>query len=86
MIASFNGNSRTTIIPGYSSIKANDETDIITFSTELFSLARRISKHSVLSVGGNMNVKIGEDETNKFCLHNSSNRSEHKNMCVFIYI
>ena len=72
MCASFNGNPDKTIISFYSPTNACDETGVITFYNELSSLVRRIPKHII---GGDTNALIGKDETNKFCLHNSSNRN-----------
>ena len=54
------------------------ETDRIPFYNELSSLVRRIPKHNVLIIGGEMNAQIGKNVNNKFKLHNSSNRNgEH---------
>ena len=48
----------------------------ITFYNELSSLVRNIPKHNVKFIRGYMNAKMGKDENNKLCLHNSSNRNE----------
>ena len=66
MWGSFNGNSCTTI-----PTNASEEADIVTFYA-LSSLVWHIPKHNVLIISANMNVQIGKDENNKFCLHNSS--------------
>ena len=34
-----------------------------------------MSKHNVLIIGGDMNAQTDNDETNKFCLHNSLNKN-----------
>ena len=67
MRASSNSNPSSTIISCSSPANVQDETDIIIFYKELFYLFRRIPKHNFLI--------IGPDETNKFCLQNSSNRN-----------
>ena len=69
MIATFNGNSSSTIISCYIPINASDETDIITFYNKLSSLVSSHPKHKVLITGGHMNSQIGKHENNKFCLH-----------------
>ena len=70
MVATFNGNLSTTIIPCYSPTNISEETNLIAFYNELSSLVRGIPKHNVLIIGKNGN--------NKFSLHNSSNRNgEH---------
>ena len=75
MVDRFNGNPNTMIISSYSPTNAGDETDLITFYNELFSLVRCIPKHNILIIGKDTNAQIGKDENNKFCLHNSSNRN-----------
>ena len=76
MSASFNGNPCTTIIICCNNpTNAIDETDFITYNL-LSSLVRCIPKQNVLIIGEDMNAQIGKEETNKFCLHNSSNRNE----------
>ena len=78
MIATFNGNPSTTIISCYSPTNVIDETDLIAFYNELYSLVRSITKHNVLIIGGDRNAQIGKNVNNKFSLHNSSNRNgEH---------
>ena len=76
MVTTFNGSPRSTIISCYTPTDASDVTDLITFYNELSSLIRRISKHNVLIINGDINAQKGKDENNKFCLHNSSNRNE----------
>ena len=75
MVATFNGNPSTTIISCNRSTNVSDETDLITFYNELSSLVRRILKHNVFIIGGNMNAQIGKSVNNKFSLHKSSNRN-----------
>ena len=76
--ATFNFNPSIIIIFCYSRTNVSNETDLITFYNELSSLVRCIPKHYVLIIGGDTNAQTGEDENNKFCLHNSLNRnSEH---------
>ena len=75
MWASFKSNSGTTIISPYSPTNASDEMDIITFHNELSFLVRSIPKHNVPIIGRDVNAQIGKDKTNKFCLHNLSNRN-----------
>ena len=72
MVATFSGNSC------FSPTNASDETELITFHTELSSIVRSIPKHNVLIIDENMNVEISKDENNKFCLFSTLNRNgEH---------
>ncbi len=76
VVATFNGNSSTTIISCYSPTNVSDETDLIASYNELSSLVRSIPKDKVLIIGGDMNAQIGKNVNNKFSLHNSSKRNE----------
>ena len=73
MVATFNGNTSTTIISSYSLTNASGETDLDTFYNELSSLIHSIPKYNV-QITGDMNAKIGKNK-NKFSLHNLSNRN-----------
>ena len=76
MVATYNGNPRTTIISCYSPTNVREETELVTFYDELSSLVRSISKHNMLVIGGDMNAQIGKNGNNKYSLHNTSNRNE----------
>ena len=75
MVATFNGNSRATIISCYSPTNISEETELIAFYDELSSFVRSIPKHNVLVSGGDMNAQIGKNGNYKYSLHNSSNRN-----------
>ena len=75
MVATFNGNLSATIITPSSPTNVNEETDLIAFYTELYSLIRSITKHNVLIIGGDMDAKIGKNVNHKFSFYNSSNRN-----------
>ena len=71
IVATFNGNPSTTVFSCYSPTNFSEETGLIAFYIEVFSLVHCIPKHNVLVIGGDMNVQINH----KFNLHNSSNRN-----------
>ena len=75
MVATFNGNPRTTIISCYSATNISEETELIAFYDEISSLLRSILKHNVLVIGGNINAQIRKNGNDKYSLHNSSNRN-----------
>ena len=75
MAATFNGNSRETIISCYSPTNVSEETELVAFYDELSSLVRSIPKHNVLVIGGDMNAQIGKNGNNRYSLHNTSNRN-----------
>ena len=54
--ATFNGNPSATIIFHYSHTNVTEENELIDFYDELSSLVRRIPKHNVLVIGGDMNA------------------------------
>ena len=60
MVGTFNNNPRTTIISYYSPTNASDETDLITFFNELFSLVHSIPKCNVLIISGDSKAQIGK--------------------------
>ena len=75
MAATFNGNTRATIISCYSPTNVSEENELVTFYDELSSLVRSIPKHNMLVIGGDMNAQIGKNGNNKYSLHNTSNRN-----------
>ena len=75
MAATFNGNTRATIISCYSPTNVSEETGLVTFYEELSSLVRSIPKYNVLVIGGDMNAQMGKNGNNKYSLHNTSNRN-----------
>ena len=75
-LATFNGNLKTTITTCYSPTNVREETDLITFYNELSSLVCSIPKHNVLIISGDINVQISKNVSNKFSLHNFSNRNK----------
>ena len=78
MAATFNGNPEATIISCYSPTNVSEGTELVTFYVELSSLVRSIPKHNLLVIGGDMNAQIGKNRSNKYSLHNTSNRNgEH---------
>ena len=78
IVATFNDNPCTTIISCYNPTNVSEETDLIAFNNELFSLVRSIPKHNGLAIGGDMNAQIGKNVNHKFSLYNSSKRNgEH---------
>ena len=62
MVATFNGDSSTTIISYYSPTNASDETDLINFYNELSSLVGMILKHNILIIGGDRNAQIDKNQ------------------------
>ena len=75
LAATFNGNPRATIISCYSPKNVSEETELVAFYDELFSLVRSVPKHNVLVIDGDMNAQIGKNGNNKYSLHNTSNRN-----------
>ena len=75
MAATFNGNSRATIISCYSPTNVSQETELVAFYDELSSLVHSIPKHNILVIGGDMNAQIGKNGNNKYSLHDTSNRN-----------
>ena len=74
-VVTFNGNPRETIISCDSPTNVSEETELVAFYDELFSLVHSIPKHSVLVISGDMNAQIGKNGNNRYSLHNTSNRN-----------
>ena len=68
MAATFNDNSRATIISCYSPTNVSEETELVTFYDELSSLVHSIPRDNMLVIGGDMNTQIGKNEHNKYSL------------------
>ena len=75
MAATYNGNSKATIISCSNPTNVSEDTELVTFYDELSSLVRNIPKHNLLVIGGDMNAQIGKKRNNKYSLHNTSNRN-----------
>ena len=75
MTATFNGNPRITIISCYSPTNVSEETELDTFYDEISSLVRRVPRHNVLVIDGDMNAQIGKNGNNRYCFHKASNRN-----------
>ena len=71
MVATFNGKPKTIIISCYNPTNVNEETELIAFYDELYSLVRSILKDNVPVIGGDMNAQITKNINHKFSLHNS---------------
>ena len=56
MVAIFNCNPSATIISCDNTTNVGEETDLIAFYNELFSLVRSIQKRNFLVIGGDMNA------------------------------
>ena len=75
LAATFNGNTRETLISCYSPTNVSEETELVAFYDELSSLVHSIPKHNQLVISGDMNALIGKNGNNKYSLHNMSNRN-----------
>ena len=63
MFVPFNGNLSATIIFCYSPTNISEKTELIAFYDALSSLVRRVPKHNVLVIGGDIDAQIGKTET-----------------------
>ena len=63
------------MISCYSPTNVSEETELVAFYDELFSLVCTIPKLNLLVIGGDMNAPKGKNGNNKYSLHNTSNRN-----------
>ena len=75
LAATFNGNSRVTIISGNSPTNVSEEAELVTFYDELSPLVRSIPKQNLQVIGGHMNAQKGKNGNNKYSLHNKLKRN-----------
>ena len=62
MVATFNGNPKTTVISCYSPKNCSDELEIQNFYHQLTNSTKKILKHNVLIIGDDMNAKIDNNK------------------------
>ena len=74
MIATFNGNSKVTVVSCYSPTDCSEEEEAQDFYDQLTELIKQVPKHNVL-IGGDMNAKIGTEECKGDSLHINTNRN-----------
>lgn len=75
MIATFNGNPKTTVISCYSPTNASDEADVNDFYQQLSSLINSIPKHNLKMICGDMNAKVGTQNSKILSFNRKSNRN-----------
>lgn len=75
LVASFNGNPKTTIICCYSPTNVSEESEIEEFYNELSGLTRQIPKHNVILIGGDFNAKLGNTDSFQNSFHAETNRN-----------
>ena len=74
MVATFNGNPKTTVIC-YSPANCSDELEIQNFYHQLTDSIKNIPKHNVLIIGGDMNAQIDNNKCVGNSYHNYTNRN-----------
>ena len=75
MVATFNGNPKTTVISCYSPTNCSDELEIQNFYHQLTDSIKNIPKHNVLIIGGDINAKIDNNKCVGNSYHNYTNRN-----------
>ena len=75
MVATFNGNPKTTLICCYSPTNVSDEDQVDNFYETLESLTRRIPKHNLLVIGGDFNAHLGRQNGFRNSYHQQQNRN-----------
>ena len=77
MLATFNGNPKTTIISCYSPTNYSDKTEAVDFYSMLQDAIRQLSKHNVIIIAGDMNAQVGSADIVGFSFHDKTNRNGH---------
>ena len=77
MIATINGNPKTTVISCYSPTNVSDEIEVERFYENLTSVTRQVPKHNLLIISGDFNAHLGQSDGFKFAYHQQTNRNGH---------
>ena len=77
MIATLNGNPKTTVISRYSPTNVSDEIEIERFYENLTSVTREVPKHNLLIISGDFNAHLRQSDGYKFSYHQQTNRNGH---------
>ena len=75
MVATFNGNPKTTFVACYSPTNVSEEIQAQEFYTQLQDTIRKIPKHNVTIVAGDMNAQVGIQDTKGRSFHEETNRN-----------
>ena len=75
MIATINGNPRTTVISCYSPTNVSDEIEVERFYVNLTSVTRQIPKHNFVVIAGDFNAHLGQQDGFKYSYHAQTNRN-----------
>ena len=94
LVASFNGNPKTTVVCCYSPTNIAEEDEVERFYDELSSLIRQIPHHNITMIlGGDFNAKLGQNYGFKHSFHKGTIRNglllhdfmnENKMVCLNI--
>ena len=91
LVASFNGNPKTTVICCYSPTNVSEVNEEEEFYDKLSSLTRQVPRHDVTIIAGDFNAKIGQNDGFFHSFHKTSNRNgkmfgdflkENKMLCL----
>ena len=75
LIATINGNPKTTVISCYSPTNVSDEVEVERFYENLTSVTRQIPKHNFLVMAGDLNAHLGQLDGFKYAYHYQTNRN-----------
>ena len=75
MIATINGNPRTTVISCYSPTNVSDEIEVERFYVNLTSVTRQIPKHNFVVIAGDFKAHLGQQDGFKYSYHAQTNRN-----------
>ena len=75
LIATFNGNPAVTVISCYSPTNVSPVEEREEFYIELAELTKKIPKHNVTLIGGDMNAKIGENDAKGSAYNTTTNEN-----------
>ena len=75
LMATFEGNPKTTVISSYSPTDCTEDKIAEEFYTQLQTTLNQIPKHNVSIIAGDMNAKVGREKGKNYSYHDSTNRN-----------
>ena len=77
MVATFNGNPKTTLSSCYSPTNYSDEIEAVESYSMLQDVIRQLPKHNVIIITGDMIAQVGSEDIVGFSFHDKKNRNDN---------
>ena len=75
IVATSTGDPKTTMVVCYSPTNVSEETQVREFYTELQDTIKKLPKHNVIIIAGDLNTQVGMQDTKGSSFHGNTNRN-----------